>query len=79
MHKPISKLQTKERTTQGAGSRIKVAATPAKEFGGSYPPEDKIRREITHLGIGDGKGVTQYFNKRPDGTSITRGTLEAWK
>ena len=44
-----------------------------KEFGGTHPPDDRIRREITTLSIGDGKGATQHFNKFPDGNCISRG------
>ena len=44
-----------------------------KEFGEQHPPKDRIRREITTLSIGDGKGATQLFNKFPDGNCISRG------
>ena len=43
-----------------------------KQFGGTQPCEEVIHRDIITLGIGDGKGVNQYFNKYPDGTCISR-------
>ena len=45
-----------------------------KKFGGSHPSEDKIRREIHTLSIGDGRGQkNSHFNKFANGTKITRG------
>ena len=44
-----------------------------RRFGGTPPAEDRIRKEIHNLGIGDGKGEKkQYFNSESNGTAITR-------
>jgi len=68
------KQSSSSASNKGVAVALKWLLPLIKEFGGSHPPEDRIRREVVHLGIGDGKGVTQYFNKRPDGTKITRGS-----
>jgi len=62
--------------TSGTHKRVAVALKwflpLIKQFGGTHPPEDRIRREIITLSIGDGRGATQYFNKHADGTCISR-------
>ena len=52
---------------KGVAVALKWFLPLIKEFGGTHPPEDRIRRENTTLSIGDGKGTTQHFNKFPDG------------
>ena len=64
----------------GVAISLKWLLALVKRFGRATPPENKIRHEIHHLSIGDGKGEKkQYFNKLPNGTTITRagGGVEA--
>ena len=57
----------------GVAISLKWLLGLVKRFGGSNPPESRIRQEIHNLSIGDGKGEKkQYFNRNADGTTITR-------
>lgn len=57
---------------KGVAVALKWLLPLMKQFGGTHPPEERIRRDITTLGIGDGKGANQFFNKYADGTCISR-------
>ena len=58
----------------GLAVALKWLLSLVKKFGGSHPSEDKIRREIHTLSIGDGRGQKKsHFNKFANGTKITRG------
>lgn len=58
----------------GFAVALKWLLSLVKNFGGSHPSEDKIRREIHTLSIGDGRGQKKsHFNKFANGTKITRG------
>ena len=59
-------------TYKGVAVALKRLLPLIKEFGGTHPHEERICRDITTIGIVDGKGVGQYFNKYPDGTCISR-------
>lgn len=57
---------------KGMAVALKWLLPLVKQFGGTYSREEAIHRDIVTLGIGDGKGVTQYFNKYPAGTCTSR-------
>ena len=69
---PSVNVKVKTWTYKGVAVALKWLLPLVKQFGGTHPREEAIRRDIATLGIGDGKGVTQYFNKYPDGTCISR-------
>lgn len=55
---PSVKLKLKDCITQGLAVAFKWLLPLVKEFGGSYPPEDRIRRDVTqqhNLALGTGK------------------------
>jgi len=55
---------------KGVAVALKWLLPLVRQFGG----QDRIRREIKTLNIGDGKGdKKQHFNKFPNGTVISRG------
>ena len=63
-----------EKQHKGVAVALKWLLPLVRQFGGSHPPEDRIRQEIRTLSIGDGRGEKkQYFNKYPDGIAISRG------
>ena len=56
----------------GVAVALKWLLPVIKQFGGTYPPEDRMRQEICTLSIGDTNDKKQYFNKFTNGTNITR-------
>ena len=69
---PSVNFKVKTGTYKGVAVALKWLLPLVKQFGRTHPREEAIRRDIVTLGIGDGKGITQYFNKYPDGTCISR-------
>ena len=66
---PDKKVQHK-----GVAVALKWLLPLVKQFGACHPPEGRIRQELRTLSIGDGRGdIKQFFNKYPDGETITRG------
>lgn len=58
----------------GVAVSLKWLLALIKQYGGNPPPEERIRQEIHSLAIGLGKGEKkQFFNKFPNGKTITRG------
>lgn len=45
-----------------------------RNYGGTPPPEDRIRQEIQNLEIGDTKDRKQHFNRFANGSKITRAS-----
>lgn len=73
---PAVSFRMKANTERGMYSGVAVALKwlllLIKQFGGTYPPEDRMRQEIRTLSIGDTSDKKQYFNKFTNGTTITR-------
>ena len=66
------KANTERHMYSGVAVALKWLLPLIKQFGGTHPPEDRVRQEIRTLSIGDASDKKQYFNKFADGTTITR-------
>ena len=47
----------------GVAVALKWLCSLVKQFGGTHPPEGRVRQEIRILGIGDISDGKQHFNK----------------
>ena len=67
--------------SKGDGSRHRGVAVALKwlfclvrKYGGTPPPEERVRQEIKSLCLGDISDKKQFFNKHPNGNKISRAT-----
>ena len=73
---PTVEFKMKSTTVKhfGLAVALKWLLSLVKNFGGSHPSEDKSRREIHNLAIGDGRGQKKsFFNKFANRNKITIG------
>lgn len=63
------------------GSRHRGVAVALKwlfslvwKYGGTPPPEERVRQEIKTLSLGDISDKKQFFNKHPNGNKISKAT-----
>jgi hypothetical protein len=57
----------------GVAVALKWLCSLVKQFGGTHPPEGRVRQEIRMLNIGDISDRKQHFNKYANGKKISRG------
>ena len=51
-----------------------MAVSLVRKYGGTPPPEERVRQEIKTLSLGDISDKKQFFNKHANGNKISRAT-----
>ena len=59
---------------RGVAVALKWLFSLVGKYGGTPPPEEKVRQEIKTLSLGEVSDKKQFFNEHPNGNKISRAT-----
>ena len=59
---------------RGVAVALKWLFSLVRKYGGTPPPEERVRQEIKTLSLGDVSDKKQFFSKHPNGNKISRAT-----